>query len=385
MAGTFSINAAPKVALLIETSNAFSRELLRGVRDWMRTQRAWTIYLSEQGRGNEPPRWLKSWRGDGIIARIENPKIARAVRSCGVPVVNVSATGLAAEFPAVISDSTAIAEAAATHFLERGFRNFGYCGDARFVWSKRHEEHFTAACDEAGVRCSVFPTTGEESDRAKISRWIASLPKPVGIMACYDIGGQQVLDACRAIGLRVPEEVAVIGQHNDELLCEMCDPPLSSVIPNARRVGYEAARLLDEAMQGGKAKAEVLRVVPMGVATRASSDLVAVEDPGLRTAIRFIREHVAEGISVVDIAAAAGMSRSLLERRFRAVIGTSVWDHVLRLRMQQAQHLLTRSSLGMAEIAERTGFGTAEHFSASCRRLTGVPPVEWRRRGKTEG
>ncbi len=373
----------PVVALLIETSNAFSRELLRGVRDWMRTQRAWTIHLSEQGRGNEPPRWLKSWRGDGIIARIENPKIARAVRSCGVPVVNVSATGLGPEFPAVISDSAAIAGAAVAHFLERGFRNFGYCGDARFVWSGRHEEHFSAACEKAGAVCAVFPTTGEESDRAKIPRWLASLPKPVGIMACYDIRGQQVLDACRATGLRVPDEVAVIGQHNDELLCEMCDPPLSSVIPNARRAGYEAAKLLEETMQGGKVKAEAMLVPPIGVATRASSDLVAVEDAGLRTAIRFLRENLADRISVLDIAEACGMSRSLLERRFRAAIGTSVWDHLLHLRMQQAQQLLMKSTLSMAEIAERTGFGTAEHFSASCRRLTGLPPVEWRRRGAT--
>ena len=379
-----STKTAPKVALLIETSNAFSRELLRGVRDWMRTQRAWTIHLSEQGRGNEPPSWLKSWRGDGIIARIETPAIARAVRRCGVPVVNVSATGLAPEFPSVISDSAAIAGAAAAHFLERGFQNFGYCGDGRFVWSAHHEAHFAKACEAAGGRCAIFPTTGDDQDQTRMARWIVALPKPVGIMACYDIRGQQVLDACRTLGLRVPEEVAVIGQHNDELLCELCDPPLSSVIPNARRAGYEAARLLDEAMQGGKVEAAAIKVPPVGVATRASSDLVAVEDARLRAAMHFIRDHAVERISVLDIAEAAGMSRSLLERRFRAAIGRPVWDHVLQLRMQKAQQLLTKSTLSMVEIAERTGFGTAEHFSASCRRLTGLPPVELRRQGGTK-
>ena len=217
-----------------------------------------------------------------------------------------------------------------------------------------------------------------------MARWIVALPKPVGIMACYDIRGQQVLDACRTLGLRVPEEVAVIGQHNDELLCELCDPPLSSVIPNARRAGYEAARLLDEAMQGGKVEAAAIKVPPVGVATRASSDLVAVEDARLRAAMHFIRDHAVERISVLDIAEAAGMSRSLLERRFRAAIGRPVWDHVLQLRMQKAQQLLTKSTLSMVEIAERTGFGTAEHFSASCRRLTGLPPVELRRQGGTK-
>jgi LacI family transcriptional regulator len=371
------------VALLVETSNAFSREVLHGVRDWMRAHASWAIHLSEQGRGGQPPSWLRDWRGDGIIARIENQVIAKAVRASGVPVVNVSASGLAPELPAVISDSAAIAQMAASHLMECGLRSFGYCGDARFAWSRRHGEHFASTVRAAGHRCLIFPTTradftDRKREQAKLAQWLATLPQPAGVMTCYDIRGQQVLDACRVLGLRVPEQVAVIGQHNDELLCELCDPPLSSVIPNARRVGLEAARILDRLMRGQRVAARIVEIPPVGVALRASTDLVAVADPRLTAAIRFIRGHKFDQMTVADIARAAGMSRTLLERSFRALVGTPVWEHVLGLRLQAAEQLLTQSALPIAEIAERTGFGTPEHFSATCRRLRGQSPRQLR-------
>ncbi len=378
------------VALLVETSNAFSREVLHGVRDWMRANGSWAIHLSEQGRGSHPPSWIHHWRGDGIIARIETPAIAKAVRARRVPVVNVSAAGFAPEAPSVISDSRGIAQMAASHLLERGVRSFGFCGDARYVWSRRHGENFAAALCGAGHECDIFPVARDDfanwkREQTKLSRWLKALPKPAGVMACYDIRGQQVLDVCRAIGLRVPEDVAVIGQHNDELLCELCEPPLSSVIPNARLVGLEASRLLDQLMRGQTVAPVPVEIPPVGVATRASTDLVAVDDPRLATAIRFIREHAFAEMTVSDIARAAGMSRSLLERKFRDVVGTSIWDHVLQLRLRAAEQLLMQTTVSIAEIAERTGFGTAEHFSASCKRLTGASPKELREGGGMRG
>lgn len=369
--------------MLVEMSNAFSREVLHGVRDWMRAHDSWAIHLSEQGRGGQPPSWIHHWRGDGIIARIETPDIAEAVQACGVPVVNVSASSYAPEVPSVISDSRALAQMAATHLLECGLRSFAYCGDARFEWSHRHGENFAHALNGANHQCAIFPVARDDfsnwkREQTKLASWLKALPKPVGVMACYDIRAQQVLDVCRAVGLRVPEEVAVIGQHNDELLCELCDPPLTSVIPNARQVGLEAARILDLLMSGKKVTPQTIGIPPIGVATRASTDLVAIDDPRLTLAIRFIRDHTFDRMSVNDIANASGMSRSLLERRFRDVVGTSIWDHVLQLRLRAAMQMLTQTTVSIAEIAERTGFGTAEHFSASCRRLIGKSPRELR-------
>ncbi len=376
------LRTRPVVALLVETSNAFSRELLHGVRDWMREHGAWAIHLSEQGRGSTPPPWLRRWRGDGIIARVETRPIARAVRACGVPVVNVSAAGHAAEFPTVISDSAAIADAAARHLVERGLRAFGYCGDARFAWSATHGAHFAATLRVRGFPCHMYPAApGDHADwsreQRKLGAWLRELPRPCGVMACYDIRGQQVLDVCRALQLRVPEDVAVIGQHNDELLCELCEPPLTSVIPDARRIGHAAAHTLHALMRGRRAKS-VQRIPPLGVAGRQSTDLVAVDDPRLASALRYLRAHALEPIGVDDIARAAGMSRSLLERRFRATFGDSPWNFALRLRTEAARTLLTTTPLAFVEIAERTGFVTAEHLSAMLRRLTGQTPGQIR-------
>jgi LacI family transcriptional regulator len=364
----------PVVALLIETSNAFSRELLHGIRDWMRANTAWTIHLSEQGRGNRPPAWLKDWRGDGIIARVENSEIARAVRQCGVPVVNVSASGAASDLPTIISDSAAIAHLAAKHLMERGFKHFAYCGDSRFAWSRQHGIHFAAQCADAGAVCDVFPSTGGDDELLAIRRWLAKLPHPVGIMTCYDIRGQQVLDACRKLGLRVPDEVAVISQHNDELLCELCDPPLSSVIPGARKVGLEAAALLSRLMKSRKQGAGIITIPPIGVATRQSTDIIAVDDPRLANAARYIRSHACSPMQITDVMKASGLSRTLLERLFRKHFGVSPYEQALRHRIAIAEQMLRTTTLSIAEVAERVGFSTVEHFTTTYTRRLGRSP-----------
>ncbi len=378
------VKARPTVALLVETSNRYSRELLRGIRAYMREHPSWAIHLSEQGRGATPPAWLAHWRGDGIIARIETAAIAKAVTEAGVPVVNVSAAGLAPAFPAVISDSVAIARTAAEHLMDRGFRYFAYCGDARFAWSKRHEENFLATLDDAGHSAVAFRTNPRDfanwaAEHKRLRRWISELPKPLGIMTCYDIRGQQVLDACRELGLRVPDEVGVIGQHNDDLLCELCDPPLSSVIPNARRAGYVAAEMLGHMMKGRQVPAKVTALPPVGVATRQSTDVVALDDRQIAEAVRFIRRHACENISVSDVLRAVPMSRTLLERKFQKLLKRTPASEIIACRIRAVGDLLATTTLTVAEIAERTGFSSPEYLSAAFRRETGRTPRDHRR------
>ena len=375
------------VALLIETSNRYTRELLHGIRAFMGQHGEWAIHLTEQGRGDLPPRWLANWKGDGIIARVENERIERAVRAVGVPVVNVSAAGLAPDFPTVISDSAAVAGLSAAHLVDRGFEHFGYCGDVRFRWSAAHGRNFAAALAQRGYRCSVFESTPEdyvdwEREQRKLAEWIESLPKPVGIMACYDVRGQQVLAVCRQLGFQVPDQVAVIGQHNDELLCELCDPPLSSVIPNPRRAGYEAAVLLHRMMRGQRVTARTYAIAPIGVATRQSTDTVALNDRQIATAVRFIREHACQGIDVQDVLRAVPMSRTLLERKFRKFLHRAPHEEISYQRLQRAQELLVGTDLPVAGIAERAGFSSPEYLSAAFKRQTGVNPRAYRKQNR---
>jgi LacI family transcriptional regulator len=371
------------VALLIETSNQYSRELLHGIRAYLGKHGPWAVHLTEQGRGDVPPPWLARWQGDGIIARIEKPEIERAVRATGCPVVNVSASGLAPEFPTVISASAGVAKLAADHLLQRGFRHFAYCGDSRFPWSARHGANFSDCLRQAGHAPALFdsePSDFEDwrTEQRKLARWIESLPKPVGVMACYDIRGQQVLDVCRELRVRVPDEVAVIGQHNDELLCELCDPPLSSVIPNARRAGHEAAALLDQMMRGRRPKARIYEIAPVGVATRQSTDVIALSDRRIAAAVQFICENACRPIGVEDVLRAAPMSRTLLERRFRELLGCDPYEEILRQRLRHATELLSSTDLQIGEIAQRAGFSTPEYFSAAFKKQAGLCPIRYR-------
>ncbi|HEX6985155.1 MAG TPA: DNA-binding transcriptional regulator, partial [Planctomycetaceae bacterium] len=368
----------PAVALLIETSNAYARGLLAGIVRYARELHPpWSIRLVEQGRGDPPPAWLRDWRGDGIVARIETPVIAEAVLATGLPVVDVSAARHVPGVPWVETDDAAIARLAAEHLLERGFRKFGFCGEPGFNWSTWREQAFVRDLAERGDSCSVFEPPADSrraSEREAMARWVAGLPKPVGVMACYDIKAQQLLDACRDAGVAVPDEVAVLGVDNDELLCELSFPPLSSVIPDSRRAGYEAARLLDRLMAGREVPAEPVLVPPLGVATRQSTDVLAIEDRDIAQAVRFIREHACDGITVGDVLRIVPLSRRAFEKRFLDRLGRTPHQEILRLKIARAEQLLAETDLSLAAIAERTGFRHAEYLSVAFKRATGRTP-----------
>jgi LacI family transcriptional regulator len=371
-----------QVALLIETSNAYARGLLQGVVHYIREHQPWSFHLMEQGRGDDPPAWLKRWSGDGIIARIETARIARAVVQAGVPAVDVSAARLVPKLPWVETDDEQIARLAAEHLLERGFKHFGFCGDARFNWSVCREKHFCARVAAAGLDVHCYEPAGEAGDvaaqAADLRRWLREMPKPVGVMACYDIRGQQVLDACRSGGLAVPGEVAVVGVDNDELLCDLASPPLSSVIPNAHRTGYEAAALLDRMMAGKRVPATARLIAPLGVTARQSTDVLAVDDREVARAVQFIREHACDGINVGDVLRAVPLSRRVLEQRFQRMLGLTPREEILQVRLARVKQLLGETDLPLYLIAERTGFEHVEYLSVVFKREMALTPSAFR-------
>src|SRR5262249_47578682 len=221
------------VALLVETSNAYARGLLRGIRAYIREHRSWSIFVGEYRRGEPAPHWLKRWHGDGIIARIENAAIAEAVVASRVPAIHVSAARHVPNLLYVETDDAEIARLAADHLLEWGFQHFGYCGAPCFSWSNWREEHFHQRITQAGFDCHVYRPSRDrrgtapwDRERADLSTWVRDLPKPAGGMACYDIRGRVVLEGCRQRGVSVPDEVALIGVGNDERILSHADPPL---------------------------------------------------------------------------------------------------------------------------------------------------------------
>lgn len=375
-----------EVAVLIETSNAYARGLLQGVVHYIREHRPWSFHLMEQGRGDDPPAWLAGWKGDGIIARIETARIARAVVRTGLPAVDLSAARLVPTLPWVETDDEAIARLAADHLLERGFKRFAYCGDERFNWSVWRQKHFETRLMAAGYGCEVFRPRVAKGEMApegrELAEWLEALPKPIGLMACYDIRGQQVLAACRSAGIAVPDEVAVVGVDNDTLLCELASPPQSSVIPNAHRAGYEAAALLDRLMKGERVPAEARLIAPIGIAARQSTDVLAVDDREVAAAVRFIREHACEGIDMNDVLRVVHLTRRVFEQRFQRLLGRTPREEILDVRLRRVKQLLGETDLPLYVVAERAGFEHVEYLSVVFKREIRMTPSAWRKQAR---
>lgn len=370
------------VALLVETSNSYARSVLEGIIAYVREHESWSIYLPEQGRGDPPPTWLSRWRGDGIIARIENCEIARAVSRTRLPVVDISAARKIRDIPWVETDDVAIAKTAAEHLLGRGFRHLAFCGEPRFNWSNWRCENFRKIVQQAGATVCDYqtsPALSWERERRRLRDWINRLPRPIGIMACYDIKGQQILDACRDCGIAVPEEIAVIGVDNDHLICELCMPQLSSVIPNTRRTGYLAAELLDKMMGGKKVAASKYLIEPLGVHTRRSTEVLAIEDRDLVVAMQFIREHACDGINVSDLLREVSLSRRVLESRFLKHLGHTPHEEIERAKIARVKRLLSETDLSLSVIARRTGFSSEYYLSVAFKRIVKQPPSAYRR------
>jgi LacI family transcriptional regulator len=377
------------VALMIETSLVYGRQLLRGIIRYLRSHQPWSVFFELRELGAAPPDWLKDWHGDGIICRPTSPQLADLFKRKRIAVVNLNDVTGHLGLPLIESDHVAIGRLAAEHLLERGFRHFGFCGFSDHAWSGKRREGFADRLTEAGCDCAVYesPWGGPaahpwEKEQGQIGRWLAKLPRPAGVMACNDMRGQHVLDACQRVQLGVPENVAVIGVDDDVLLCELCDPPLSSVVPNAERVGYEAAALLDRLMAGEKPTRMESRIEPLGVTTRQSTDVLAIDDPHVASAVRYIREHACHGATVSGVLDHVPLSRTILERRFRKYLGRSPQAEIRAVQLKRVQQLLAETDLRLERIAELAGFEHPEYMSVVFKREIGQTPGDYRRQAQ---
>lgn len=252
-------------------------------------------------------------------------------------------------------------------------------------WAELRRRGFYDAVAEAGCACQArhharsFGSLNDwEEAQQELTAWLARLPKPLGLMACSDRHAQNVLDACRRAGIAVPDEVAVIGSDNDEAICRLTDPSLSSVADNPGKIGYEAAGLLDQLMAGHTAPPRPLLIPPRGIATRRSTDMIVIEDKLVTRALRFIREHACEPIDVNTVVRTIPLSRSALYRRFRKAVGQSPHEQILRVRLDRVKQLLTQTSLSVARVAALAGFQHPEYMAAAFKRETGMTPGGYR-------
>jgi LacI family transcriptional regulator len=374
----------PRVAVVIETANSSSREILRGIARFVQEGRRWVIF-HEPGSAAPLTRRLAQWSGDGIIVHATAPQIAKTVAAACPRVVGVLGNA-GAGYPRVDIDQFAVAQLAAAHLRQCGCQSFGFVGRAGAVaGSDTRRAAFAdavAAIETTTVHEFQSDWTGSwDSQQGELSKWLAGLPKPVGIFAADDARGRDVLDAARRAGLSVPDEVAVLGLDDDEPVCELAYPQLSSVRPDYAQVGYRAAELLDAWMQGAQPSRNTTLVSAAEIVVRQSTQQAVVAEADIVRALRFIRQHACNGIRVEQVAGEVNLSRSTLKRRFQAVMKRSVHDEILRVRLGRAQELLAGSDLPLDTIAQQAGFRHQEYMGAVFRAKLGRTPAEFRRLG----
>jgi LacI family transcriptional regulator len=378
-----------KVILLIESSRASGREYLRGIARYAHLHGAWSFYW-EPGGFEITRQTLEQLDVDGIILRDVGGRKTQVLRS-GIPAVVLGhrdreVRGLVN----VVTDSNAIGRIAAEHLRQCGFKHFAYCGLARSAleqtpWSTLRMESFGANLVQAGFQpppAFVLPPAGSDwkKTRRQLADWLVKLPHPIGLLACNDDCGAQVAEACKLAGLTVPDDVGIVGVDNDEVVCGLADPPMTSVALNFERAGYQAAEALNRLMhKSKKIPSHNIRVPATHVVARRSTDIVAVPDAVLAKALNCIRDRARTPLSVNEVAQTAGISRRMLERRFRQHMGGSILKEIRRHRTDQIARLLLETDFPVAHIAASLGFADAQHFARYFRAAKKVSPLAFRK------
>ncbi|MGI9070454.1 MAG: substrate-binding domain-containing protein [Bryobacteraceae bacterium] len=382
---------APGVILLIPSAREFDRGLRRGIVKYAQAHGPWVFY-------EEPPAYLQSlgprqrlrkmraWKAQGIIL-LQNT--LREVDELSIPtVVAIGTRKLGKGANQLLCANEEIGRVGGETFLALGLRNFAYCGLAGLEFSDNRALGFTQVIQQGGTSVHSYSSTTPHlaeswyAEQKQLARWLSLLPKPIGVMACNDDRARMLAEACRLRGIRVPDEVAILGVDNDEQVCNGANPPLSSIALATERGGYEAAALLDTLMQGRKPQSCTLFVNPTHVVARQSTDTLAIDEPTVVRALRFIRDNANKDIRVADLLAASGVSRRALQDRFRECLGRTPIEEIHRCRVEHLARLLVETNMTVSEIAAMSGFELDAHVARFFSRHTGVTPLAYRTRNR---
>ncbi len=379
----------PKIILLIPSAREYDRGVLRGIVEYAHIHGPWTFYEEPPAYLNPPGQKqrlvrMKGWRADGLIALQEREEEIRNLRLPSV--VMVSTHHLPGNRCQLLTDNAGVGNMAADHLRGLGLRQFAYCGLDGMEWAAERCTHFCRNLAANGFEVEVYkprhPRSGESwyTEEARLGDWLAALPKPAGLMACNDDRARMIAEVCRTRRIRVPDDIAILGVDNDDHVCNRATPPLSSVAMATERAGYETAALLDSLMARKLAGGRTILVRPTHVVTRQSTDLIAISDPAVVRAVRFIRDNRTTVIGVKNVAAASGVSRRVLQDRFRRATGRTVLESIHRARIESICRLLAETNLPMSEIASTIGYDEDAHIARFFSRRTGMTPGQYRRK-----
>lgn len=372
-----------RIVLLVETSREFGRRLIIGIARYSRLKGPWSFYKEPIDLKSSIPH-LTTWKPDGIIMR--DSLITKELLKMNIPtILAIHNSSYPKNLPVIRTDSRSIAKMASEHLVEKGLKNFAFCGFDAYDWSNERKSFFCLFNSEAGYPTQSYSSskslgTGDwEKEQRHVREWVKSLPKPVGILACNDDRGQHILEVCKLNGLKVPEDVAVIGVDNDPMICEIGDPPLTSIALNVESAGYQAAQLLDQLIGGKKMAGQQIMVAASHIVQRQSSDILAVNDAEVASAIQYIRNNAKNKILVHEVVNTTSVSRRTLEKRFKKTIHRSIYDEIRLVRVEWISKMLIETDLPISQITSLFNFTDVEHISRYFKKEKGIGLREFRK------
>jgi LacI family transcriptional regulator len=377
--------AAPKifqVILLIDASGSYGRGLLKGITKYSHLHGPWVFYSPQKGLALPH---FEELDADGVI--MYDQKQNEKIKEKGLPIILIDDERLTCDFPHIITDSAALGKMAAEYFLDRGFQKFAYCGYNNKFWSRNNGLCFAQRLSKAGFSVDFYKQPESQIryswayEQPFLQKWLKSLPEPVAILTCHDECGRRVIESCKIANLRVPEEIAILGGDNDEIICDLATPSLSSISLNVELTGYEAAELLHKFMlRKEKMAGQEIVVHPTHIVTRQSTNTQAIEDREVAQAVRYIREHSREPIQVCDVANNVVVSRRVLETKFRIILGHTILDEIKRVKVDQIARLLLETDLSISQITTTLKYTSTGNLCRYFQGAKGISPLAYRKK-----
>jgi LacI family transcriptional regulator len=378
-----------KIILLLDFTEEYHKNLLRGIIRYSRKFGPWVffrmpIYYRETIGINGILKWAKDWGASGLIGQLHNNSDISKLTKAGISVIAQDFEERFTDVPNITGAYHDTGRLGAEYFLKKGFKNFAFYGFKNIVWSRERAEGFEKKIKEAGYSVHYFEHEKSLSmdlwyyKESTLSRWLKSLPKPIALLTCDDNQGLHITEAGRHAGIRIPEEVAVLGVDNDENICFLSDPPLSSVNLDVEKGGYEAAGLMQQMITGAKTSSYNVIIKPTHIITRSSTDIYSTNDKHILNALKYIHLNIDKNLKVAHVLKAALLSRRSLEKRFIHVTGYPVYKYIYNLRIEKFMQKLTETDKTITEIAHELGLDDTKNISRLFKQIKGITPLEYR-------